>query len=194
MLFRSTHPELLVPDPTRSIAGGCFVREAYNYNPDTGDGRLMYSLSRALGFSLETPWRDLAEETRRAILYGIDRKIAIVTPPDAKVTRESHEGKEVGFGGWARRIERWYRWYRQKGEANSRMEAWLDKVMVEHICPDCAGARLRPTRRLFTIDGKSLYDVGQLNFSELQTFLGRVKPSGRGADAVASDRRARPFR
>ena len=38
--------------------------------------------------------------------------------------------------GVARRIERWYRRYRQRGEANSRMEAWLDKVMVERTCPE----------------------------------------------------------
>jgi excinuclease ABC subunit A len=38
-----THPELLVPDPRRSILGGCFVREAFKYNPDTWDGRLMFS-------------------------------------------------------------------------------------------------------------------------------------------------------
>ena len=43
-----THPELLVPDPKRSILGGCFVREAFKYNPDTWDGRMMYSLSQAL--------------------------------------------------------------------------------------------------------------------------------------------------
>src|SRR5690349_18603467 len=54
-----THPELLVPDPARSIVGGCFVREAFKYNPDTWDGRLMFSLSQALGFALNTPWQEL---------------------------------------------------------------------------------------------------------------------------------------
>jgi excinuclease ABC subunit A len=97
--------------------------------------------------------------------------------------RADHEGKEVGFGGIARRIERWYRRYRQRGEANSRMEEWLDKVMVEHICPDCSGARLRATRLLFTVEGRNIHEIGQLHFDELQTFLGTVKPYGRGADA-----------
>mgnify|MGYP003297923591 CR=1 FL=1 len=40
-----THPELLVPDPKRSIRGGCFVKEAYKYNPDTWDGAMTYSLA-----------------------------------------------------------------------------------------------------------------------------------------------------
>src|SRR5689334_6612880 len=109
-VHKLTHPELLVPDPRRSIIGGCFVREAFKYNPDTWDGRVMYSLSKALRFSLETPWEKLPETVRRAILEGIEgKKIVISVPPDAKVKREDSEGKEVGFGGIARRIERHYR-------------------------------------------------------------------------------------
>jgi len=178
-----THPELLIPDQKRSILGGCFVREAFKYNPDTWDGRMMFSLSQALDFGLDMPWKDLPESVHQAILYGIDKKIVMHSPPDAKVKRDDHDGKEVGFGGIARRIERYYRRYRQRGEANSRIEAWLDRVMVEHVCPDCHGARLRPTRLLFTVAEKNIYEFGQLNFDELHAFLGTIKPTGRGADA-----------
>src|SRR4051812_8344373 len=179
-----THPDLLIPDPERSILGGCFVREAFKYNPDTWDGRIMYSLSNALEFALDCPWTDLPEPAREAILYGIGAsKIPIATPPDARTRRDDQEGRQIGFHGIARRIERYYRRYRQRGEANSRMEAWLDKVMVERTCPDCSGARVRATRLLFTINGRNIYDLGQLHFDELHEFLGSVKASGRGADA-----------
>jgi excinuclease ABC subunit A len=179
-----THPDLIVPDIRRSIAGGCFVKEAFRYNPDTWDGMLMFSLSRALKFSLDTPWKDLPERVRKSILYGTgSKKIALIPPPDAKAGREKDAGREIGFDGVARRIERWYRRYRQRGEANSRMEAWLDKVMVEHTCPDCNGTRVRATRLLFTIGGKTIHDVGQLHFDELHAFIGALKPTGRGADA-----------
>jgi excinuclease ABC subunit A len=182
-VHKLTHAELLVPDPRRSIAGGCFVREAFKYNPDTWDGHMMYSLSKAFRFSLETPWEKLPESVRRVILEGLDgKKITMRAPPEAKVKRQE-EGKEIGFGGIARRIERHYRRYRQRGEANSGMEAWLDKVMVERTCPDCKGARLRATRLLFSIDGKSIYDVGQLHFDKLYSFLGGVNPAGRSANA-----------
>ena len=179
-----THPELLVPDPQRSIRGGCFLREAFKYNPDTWDGRVMYSLSKSLGFSLDSPWEELSESVRHTILYGIEStKIVLLVPPEAKEKRGDAEGREVGFGGIARRIERHYRRYRQRGEASSGMEAWLDKVMVEHTCPDCKGARVRATRLLFTIAGKTIHDVGELNFDELHLFLETIKPTGRGADA-----------
>ncbi|HUQ90911.1 MAG TPA: excinuclease ABC subunit UvrA [Bryobacteraceae bacterium] len=182
-IYKITHPELLVPDPQRSILGGCFVREAFKYNPDTWDGRVMYTLAKTMRFSLETAWDKLPEAVQQAILYGIDKKMAIIVPPDAKVKREEWVGQEAGFGGIARRIERHYRRYRQRGEASSGMEAWLDKVMVERTCPDCKGARLRETRLLFTIAGRNIHDVGNLNFDELYAFLGALKPSGRGAQA-----------
>jgi excinuclease ABC subunit A len=182
-VHKLTHPELLIPDPRRSILGGCFVKEAFKYNPDTWDGRVMYSLSRILKFSLDTPWEKLPEAVRNAILYGVQEKLRVQTPPDAKVEREKWTGSDVGFGGIARRIERFYRRYRQRGEAHSGMEAWLDKVMVEHTCPDCKGARVRATRLLFTVNGKTIHDIGQLNFDKLHEFLGQVRPSGRGSDA-----------
>ncbi len=177
-----THPDLLVPDPQRSIRGGCFVKEAFRYNPDTWDGRMMFSLAKAQRFSLDTPWNQLPESARNAVLFG-EQKVVVTSPPEAKVKRDNQEGREIGFTGVARRIERWYRRYRQRGEANSKMEEWLDKVMVEHTCPDCKGARLRATRQLFTVGGKTIYEMGQLNFDELHDFIGTIKPTGRGSDA-----------
>ena len=186
-VHKLTHPDLLVPDPRRSIAGGCFVKEAFKYNPDTWDGRVMYSLGKTMGFSLEAPWQDLPQEVRDSILNGADMKLALSMPPDAKIRREDWEGRDVRFHGIARRIERHYRRYRQRGEASSGMEEWLDKVMVEVTCPDCRGARVRATRLLFTVAGRSIHDIGQMNFDELHAFLGTIKPAGRGADARRAD-------
>src|SRR5438876_6467478 len=94
-----THPDLLIPDPERSIRGGCFVREAFRYNPDTWDGRMMYSLAQDLQFSLDTPWEKLPEPARQAIFNGIDQKIVLAAPPGAKGGRDDWQGKEGGFGG-----------------------------------------------------------------------------------------------
>ncbi|HEY3837222.1 MAG TPA: excinuclease ABC subunit UvrA, partial [Bryobacteraceae bacterium] len=183
-IHKITHPELLIPDPKRSIRGGCFVKEAYKYNPDTWDGRIMYSLSTFLRFSLDTPWEKLPDSVRNTILYGLEgKKLKVSFPPEAKIKTDDLKNHEVGFHGIARRIERFYRRYRQRGEASSGMEAWLDKVMVERTCPDCQGARLRATRLLFTVAGKTIHDVGNLNFDELHGFLGGLKPTGRGGDA-----------
>src|SRR4029077_11299763 len=95
-----THPDLLIPDPKRSIIGGCFVKEAFKYNPDTWDGRMMFSLSVALAFRLDSPWHQLPAKIRHAILYGVDKKIVLRVPPDAKARlRSNEEGRELAWQG-----------------------------------------------------------------------------------------------
>ena len=148
-----THPELLVPDPKRSILGGCFVREAFKYNPDTWDGRVMYSLVEGAAVlarhALEgaagdgaprDPLRHRAEEDRADVAAGREGQAR----RSGRARRSASAASRGASSGY-------YRRYRQRGEANSGMEAWLDKVMVEHTCPDCNGARVRATRLLFTI-------------------------------------------
>ena len=179
-----THPELLVPDPKRSILGGCFVREAFKYNPDTWDGRMMYSLAKALRLlarhAVEGAARDGAP--RDPLRHRAEEDRAdVAARGEGEARRPGRQGGRLRRHRAAHRAH--YRRYRQRGEASSRMEAWLDKVMVEHTCPDCNGARVRATRLLFTVAGKTIHDVGQLNFDELHAFLGTVKPAGRGADA-----------
>ena len=82
------------------------MNEAFKYNPDTWDGRMMYSLSKSLRFLARHAVEGSHREGANAILYGIDRKVVLTSPPEAKVKRDDHEGKEVGFDGIARRIER----------------------------------------------------------------------------------------
>ena len=64
------------------------------------------------------------------------------------------------------------------------MEAWLDKVMVEHTCPDCNGARAaRDAAAVHRSPARRSTTSASCNFDELHAFLGTVKPAGRGADA-----------
>jgi excinuclease ABC subunit A len=59
------------------------------------------------------------------------------------------------------------------------MEAWLEKVMVEVECPECRGTRLKHTRQLVTVAGKSPHAVGEMNFAELRPWLDTIRPEGR---------------
>jgi excinuclease ABC subunit A len=182
--YLQVHPTLLIPDRSRSIAGGAFVPEAFRYNPDTWDGRIMFSLARHYGFSLDTPFRDLSPEAVEILFHGTHgEKFPLLVPEGAKVVDHKHLGQEFKFDGIINRIERTYRRYRQQQTAHSHMEDYLNKVMVEHRCPDCQGARLRPQRLLVTIAGKSIHEWGSINFSELREFLKSVEFGERGREA-----------
>lgn len=181
--YLRVHPALLVPDPSRSIEGGALVPEAFRYNKETWDGVMMYSLSKRFGFDLNTPWRELSADAIDLVFYGSrGEKILLLLPEGAK-SENKNIGREFRFEGIIPRIERAYRRYRQSQTAHSAMEAYLEKVMVEHCCPDCEGARIRKQRLYVTLNGLDIYALGELNFSELKEFLEAVVITGRNREA-----------
>lgn len=181
---KQTHPDLLVTNPELSIRDGCFLREAFSYKPDQFSGYLLYSIAEEYGLSLDTPWCELSEEHRHLIMYGTQGKaVKLQIPPDVKERKERWLRWPSQFRGVAGQIESHYRWYKQRDVPNSGMEAYLDRVMVEHRCADCKGTRLKHTRLLFTIDGYSIADLGQFNLDELHSKLGEMTGGSRNLEA-----------
>jgi excinuclease ABC subunit A len=173
------HPSLLVPDPTRSLNEGAFVTAAMSNSPDSWGGRLLYSLAAHYGFSLDTPFKDLAAEHVQVLFYGTKGELfEVLLPPKAKVGQQ-HAGKKIKFNGIVTQLEHHYRRYRKQGMSNAGMDEYLKKVMVEYDCPECGGARLKRARRLVTIAGHNLYEIGQMHLVQLLEFLRSIKPTAR---------------
>ncbi|HMN27401.1 MAG TPA: excinuclease ABC subunit UvrA, partial [Caldilineaceae bacterium] len=138
------HPDLLMPDKSRSIVGGGFIKEAFRYDKNSWAGRMMYSLAQHYGFSLETPWSELPPAIQQIVLYGSQgEKITVVAPPGAKGGEQHQVGRRFPFEGVINQIERHYRHYRRQKVHNTWMEEWLKRVMIEKECPDCLGAKLK---------------------------------------------------
>ncbi len=171
------HPQLLVPDPTRSLNDGAFVKEAMQCKKDTWGGRMLYSLSQAFKFSLDTPYEKLSKKTIDLLLYGSKgKKFVIKIPPGAKQQHKS-AGKEISFRGVITQIEHTYRWYKKRGQSSDGIDSYLKKIMVQHPCPECNGARLKRSRRLVTVHKTNLYQVGEMHLVELMKFLKSIKPT-----------------
>jgi excinuclease ABC subunit A len=173
------HPSLLVPDPKRSLNDGAFVTAAMSNSRDSWGGRLLYSLAAHHKFSLDTPFKDLAEEHVQVLLYGTrGEQFEVLIPPGAKQGHQ-HAGKKIKFNGIVNQLEHHYRQYRKQGTSNAGMDEYLKKVMVEYDCPECGGARLKRARRLVTISGRNLFEVGQMHLAGLLEFLKSIKPTAR---------------
>ena len=172
--YLQVHPDLLVPDRSRSIREGAFVREAFKYNPDTWDGQMMYSLSQRYGFSLDAPYEKLSKKTIEILLYGTKgERFPMAIPPESR--KKGRKGHEFRFDGIVNRIDRHYRHYRRKQEAHTGMENYLRKVMVEHTCPECAGTRVKPQRTLVTVNGMNIHELGNLHLSDLRAYFDEVR-------------------
>jgi excinuclease ABC subunit A len=172
-------PALLVPDPTRSLAEGAFVDAALGSSRDSWGGRILHSLAVHYGFSLDTPYNELAEEHVQRLLYGTKgEQFEVVLPPGAKQGQQ-HAGKKIKFNGVVNQLEHHYRQYRKQGTSNAGMDEYLKKVMVEYDCPECGGARLKRTRRLVTVAQRNLYEVGEMHLVELLDYMRAIKPTAR---------------
>jgi excinuclease ABC subunit A len=173
------HPKLLVPDPKRTLNEGAFVNAALGNSPDSWGGRMLYSLAAHYGFSLDVPFEDLAKEHVDVLFYGTKgEQLEVKVPPKAKVGQQ-HAGKKIKFDGVVNQLEHHYRRYRKQGMSNAGMDEYLKSVMVEYDCPECGGARLKRTRRLVTIDGRNLYEVGEMHMADLLKYLKAIKPTAR---------------
>ncbi|MBN8247455.1 MAG: excinuclease ABC subunit UvrA, partial [Verrucomicrobia bacterium] len=168
---KRVHPTLLVPDRTRTLGDGAIVKEAFNHDKNAWGGRWLHSLARHYGFRLDVPFAELSETVQDLVFNGSKgEKIPIVLPEGAR-QGEQHAGKHMAFPGVVPQIERHYHWYRKQGRSMDGMEAYLQKVMVDYDCPECGGARLRRTRSLVRVAGKSLPEVGDLHLRDLQQWL-----------------------
>jgi excinuclease ABC subunit A len=174
---KRVHPTLLVPDPSRTLGDGAIVKEAFNHDKNAWGGRWLHSLAKHYGFRLDVPFAKLSDAAKDLLFYGSKgEKIEIVLPEGAR-QGEQHAGKKMAFQGVVPQIERHYHWYRKQGRSMDGMEAYLQKVMVDYDCPDCGGARLRKTRSLVRVSGKTLPEVGDLHLRELQKWLGTLDVS-----------------
>ncbi len=173
------HPTLLVPDPERSLNEGAFVTAAMSNSRDSWGGRILHSLAAHYGFSLDTPFKDLAEKHVQVLLYGTKgEQFEVILPPGAKFGQQ-HAGKKMKFNGVVNQLEHHYRQYRKQGTSNAGMDEYLKKVMVEYDCPECGGARLKRARRLVTIGDRNLFELGEMHLADLVNFLRSIKPSAR---------------
>ena len=173
----SVDPDLLLGDPELSLAEGVIIpwtsqgKSLYQYYE-----RLLAGLSDELGFSLKTPWKDLAGDVQTAILKGRNFKV--------QVRYRNRFGRErtytSGFEGVMPYIERQYK----EAESDNARARWSE-YLREIPCSACNGARLKPEVLAVKINGLSIADVTWMSLDKCLEFMNTVKLDAREAKIAA---------
>jgi len=167
-------PARVVVHPELSLAAGAVRgwdrRNAYYF-------QLIQSLARHYGFSVDTPWQDLPEASREAVLFGSGAtaiSFTYITDAGGRTQRKHR------FEGIVPNLERRYR---ETESAAVREE--LAKYISERPCVDCGGARLnRAARNVFVAD-RPLQDIVVLPIDQALEFFGAMQlPGWRGEIAA----------
>ena len=167
-------PARVVVHPELSMAAGAVRgwdrRNAYYF-------QLIASLARHYGFSVDTPWQDLGEDVRQAVLYGSKGELISFNYLTDAGGRSQRRHK---FEGILPNLERRYR---ETESAAVREE--LAKYISERACTECGGARLnRAARNVFVAD-RPLPDIVVMPIDEALSFFNQMQlPGWRGEIAA----------
>ncbi|MGD0992431.1 MAG: excinuclease ABC subunit UvrA [Gemmatimonadales bacterium] len=132
---------------------------------------ILPTLSRELKFDLNSPWRDLPADVRRALLYGIEGK-------QLKFRYESDKFRgeyQSGWEGILRNVERRY-----KDTTSDAVREQLEAYMIERPCSTCNGRRLKPESLSVLVGKKSIGELVEMSVAAALEFVEGLPIRGNG--------------
>ena len=171
-IFMKVDPRLVINDESKSLIDGAIRASGWGVNswfyPDSGTVATMYynGLAEHYGFDINTPFNQLSDEARRAVLYGTgDIKL--------KLKRGNTLGGgtyEAPFEGVINNLERRY-----KETSSDYARAEIESYMTELPCPECHGKRLKPEYLAVTVGGKNIMEFCDLSISDGLKFINSLE-------------------
>ena len=158
---KEVDPELVVPDPERSIAEGAIAPWANGQTNEYFE-RLLQGVADVEGFDLDTPWDQLTARAQKAVLHGLTEQVHVHYRNRYGRDRSYYASYE-GVIPW---IERRY----AETESDYSREKY-EGYMREVPCPACQGTRLKPEILAVTIGGRSIAELSALSIGDASAWL-----------------------
>ncbi len=169
-------PELVVPDPERSIEEGAIAPWAAARSEYFAG--LLRGLAEAGGFSVATPWKRLRAKDRKLVLYGSGGKAVHIQYRNRFGRRRSYTTQFEGVIPWLTR--------RHKDAESDWSREQIEQYMREVDCPDCGGARLKKESLAVTVGGMNIHELCSLSIVAALKTIGELELSER--DHLIADR------
>jgi excinuclease ABC subunit A len=158
-------PDLLVPDPTLSIAEGALVPWS------VGNSGFYESVIQAIAerweIDLDKPWQDLTAEQQDLFLYGTKGERIYVQYRNRMGRKRSYM---LNFEGIVPSLQRRYR---ETDSAQQRER--IEEYMSFRPCPACNGARLKPEVLAVMIGGINIHEFTRMSVTRALQFLDELE-------------------
>ena len=149
-------PDLIVSDSDKSLADGAVTpwAKAAKRLQKMYAGTLA-SLAKAFKVSVETPWKDLPQKFRDAVMFGTGEREIVMNFGEAKSVTKTFDGV----------IAQLEHLYSTTDSELSRQR--IRQYMSRRTCAKCEGARLKPEILAVRVRGGALGDLNIHQFSRL---------------------------
>ncbi|MDR1210025.1 MAG: excinuclease ABC subunit UvrA [Clostridiales bacterium] len=160
-------PELVVPDPTKSLAEGAVNVMGWGAsgNDLSVTAKIFQALAKQHGFSLNTPFGELPENIRNIILYGDGTRIdmSYVAGGIERTYSYTYEGVITSLT----------RRYRETSSDYAKQE--YEALMTNNVCPVCAGKRLKPEVLAVTVGSRNVSELTGMTVADFRAFFDTVR-------------------
>ncbi|MSZ56650.1 MAG: excinuclease ABC subunit UvrA, partial [Actinobacteria bacterium] len=168
-------PELVIPDPSMSLRDGALApwRSAHTQYFH----RMLVALAEQEDIDIDKPWSKVPAKHQKLVLHGKAGAMQVKYRNRFGKTRQFSTSYE-GVIPWIKRrhVDAESDWTREQFET----------YMREVPCPECEGARLKPSSLAVTVNDKHISAVCDMSIGESAEFLAGLTLSDR--DAMIAER------
>lgn len=166
-------PKLVIPNENLTLGEGAIMPWSATTSHLTWYNRILESVAKKHGFSMNVSAKELSKEAINIILYGSKDRVYSVTMGSGEEFKEGGHFKgeyTTSFEGVIPNLERRYM------ETDSDyIRKKIEKYMQILECPDCKGNRLRPEVLAVTVGDKSIIHVTQFSVRKCADFFQTLK-------------------
>ncbi|MFN0095609.1 MAG: excinuclease ABC subunit UvrA [Dehalococcoidia bacterium] len=159
-------PALVIPDRTKSIREGAVEPWSKTASVAGWYTRMLDGVAEHMGFTPETPMRDLTPEQLNAVLFGTGDTVLPLKFTNQYGRTQVYDSK---FEGVVTNLDRRY-----KETDSDYVRTEIEKYMSAIPCPVCKGRRLRPEALSVLIDGTPIAAVTGLSITSAKTYFDRL--------------------
>ncbi len=154
-------PDLICPDKTKTLREGAMKVTGWNLGSGSMALMELSALSKAYGFSLDVPVKDLPEGIYDILMYGSDKTV------DMHYQTRSFSGSfKKHWEGYVNNLQRRYGTTTSDGVKHD-----IERLMHSAPCDGCHGKRLKKEALSVTVGGKNIWEVCDMSVDNLCDFM-----------------------
>ena len=171
--LRTIIPEALVPDASLSLADGAV--EFLKGKETSWLYVQIEALADAMGFSLTAPFAEIGAAAQDAIFHGLDTKLT--------AQLKAHKHYNAFLRDWEGMVPELVRRHRET--KSEKIRTSLERMMMEQVCDECGGHRLRRASLNVRIAGLNIGEAAALTLEEFAAWVDGLAFTGEREQIVS---------
>lgn len=164
----------IVPNPGLTLAEGAIHPWTTSASRMGFMINVLEALANAVGFKMDTSWKNLTEEQRKIILHGYEEQVSVQMD-----TRSFGGTYRTTYEGVIPNLQR-----RHSETDSSYVRSQIEEYMLELPCPSCKGERLKKEILGVTVGGKNIVQGTDASVEEAEIYFSSLIPDAKSKNST----------